>query len=202
MKKGDDDDCASQGSGKDSDPPDELIRSILDALSVKDREHRRELLINYCIRVGTKYLSVKWSSIRNVSDRDAIVNIVAYRVCSDKSLRTYELNGKFLMRFLRAVRNELTDMHRKTSNIDEVPLDAEIDPDEGGAKLGDNIPDSKPTPEDAFLNKELIETVNHFLDGRMPALERTVFKSRALMGLSNQEVSLMMGIPPEEVVRI
>lgn len=195
------------GHQQNSDDPnsdDHLIKMILDESARKEeRERNRECLINRYYPLALQYARRLDSRVCQNNEAEALVNGVLMRVSDDRSLRTYPLNGTFDRRIMKSVKNGLIDWKRSEAKHDNLDsLNEQYESDDGIYELGDIVPDKEPTPEETVLGPGLVAQVNQFLDDKIPEPDRTIFRSRALMGISNAEVALLMDIPPDEVSRI
>jgi len=81
-----------------------------------------------------------------------------------------------------------------------VPVQLALEQDNGEQDftLADLVSDTRPSPEEAYRNREFGETVVHATSQLSPALHKT-FQLRDLNGLSIRETAHLMGVPPGTV---
>lgn len=69
---------------------------------------------------------------------------------------------------------------------------------EQSPSLADLIPDARPTPEEAYRKREIVERLAH-ATGRLSPILRMTFQLRDVDGLSIRETARVLGVPPGTV---
>jgi RNA polymerase sigma-70 factor, ECF subfamily len=179
--------------GKQSQPFYSSENSDEELVRVFVEDHDEQAFNEIVNRYGDKIYRTALRITHNTSDAEDVLQKVFITLI--EKLDTFHRESKFSTWLYRVAANaSYIYLRDEKKHKNEVSLEEYVSHDEDGAFKGVEIKDWSDRPDEVLQSKEAMEIIEGAVN-ELPVAHRVVFHLRDVEGLTNHEVSKILGLP-------